>query len=197
MRRHAQPVHNLVHNANFQFVSAFGIRIWHSVTLLRMRFRVHKLIHAPVGAHQEETLERGVTWFDDTLRVDFIEGDFRFTRAQIGILAEGEFDTQTSVQCVRSLDLFDLPLRIQLEDVVFRLPGQLPIDEDDETPQVDEAGWIDLTETLREHILLAIPINPISPQYQNDDALKKLVDDENADWLTVRRADESKDSSQV
>ena len=168
--------------------SAF--RILNSVTLHHMRFRVHKLIHAPVGTHQEESLEREATWFDDTLRVDYIEGDFTFTRAQIGILVEGEFDTQTSVQCVRSLDMFDLPLHVQLEDVLFRLPGQPPIDEDDETPQVDEAGWIDLTETLREHILLAIPINPISPQFQSDDALSKLVDDENADWLSVKKGEE-------
>lgn len=156
-----------------------------------MRFRVHKLIHAPVGTRQEESLERGSTWFDDTLHVDYIEGDFTFTRAQIGILVEGGFDTQTSVQCARSLELFDLPLRIQLEDVLFRLPGQQPIDQDDVTPQVDDTGWIDLTETLREHILLAIPINPISPEHQNDDALNKLVNDENADWLTVKRSSES------
>lgn len=155
-----------------------------------MRYRVHKLVRAPVGTHQKETLDRGPTWFDDTLHVDYLRGDIVFTRTQIGILVEGAFDTQTAVQCARSLDLFDLPLHVELDDVLFRLPGDPPIDEDDETPQVDDAGWIDLTETMREQIILALPINPISPQYQNDDALNKLVSDENADWLSVKKGEE-------
>jgi hypothetical protein len=37
---------------------------------------------------------------------------------------------------------------------------------------------------------MAIPINPISPQYQDNGVLSGLVDEDNSDWLTVKWADE-------
>lgn len=150
-----------------------------------MRFRVTKLINAPVGTRQSERLEQGETHFASDLRVDYLRGDITFTRTHIGIIVEGQVETQTAVQCVRSLEWFDLPVSFALEDVLFTPLNQAPIEEDDDRIIGDD-GMIDLTETLRQHTVLALPINPISPRYRDNASLSALVGDEDADWLTVK-----------
>ena len=153
-----------------------------------MRFRVTKLINAAIGTRQVERLERGETWFGDELRVDYLRGDIVLTRTHIGIIVEGTLETQTEVQCVRSLELFEFPITFALEDVLFTPPHQAPIDEDDDRIIGDD-GVIDLTETLRQHIVLAIPINPISPKYRDGHSLDALVAGEDTDWLSVKWSD--------
>ena len=152
-----------------------------------MRFRLNKLLGAPVGTRQIEMLDRGRTWLDDELQVAFLRGEITFTRTNESILVEGTIDTATNVQCVRSLETFELPLSVTLDDVAFTLPGY-PAPEPDW--RIRDDGHIDLTETIRELIIMAIPINPISPEYQTANTLDKLVDRDDSDWLTVRWADD-------
>ena len=153
-----------------------------------MRFRLNQLLGAPVGTRQIESLSRGRTWLDDELQVAYLRGEITFTRTNESILVEGTLYTATNVQCVRSLETFELPLSITFDDVVLSLPG-FPAPEPDW--RVREDGHIDLTETIRELIIMAIPINPISPKYQDPHELPELLGDEGeSDWLTVRWADD-------
>ncbi len=158
-----------------------------------MRFRLNKLLGAPVGTRQIETLDRGRTWLDDELQVAYLRGEITFTRTNENILVEGTLDTATNVQCVRSLEMFELPLSIALDDVVLSLPGT-PAPEPDR--RVREDGRVDLTQTFRELIIMAIPINPICPKYQDPNALPGLLSDEDdTEWLTVRWADTDADDT--
>lgn len=150
-----------------------------------MRFRLNKLLGAPVGTRQYEQLDRGPTWFDDELHVTYLRGDLTFTRTNESILVEGVIEFATNVQCVRSLELFELPITIALDDVSFSLPGFTPPELD---RRIRDDGYIDLTETLRELIIMNIPINPIHPRFENTDALVDLTDGDDADWLTVKWA---------
>jgi uncharacterized metal-binding protein YceD (DUF177 family) len=152
-----------------------------------MRFRLNNMLGAPVGTRQTEQLDRGRTWLDDELQVAYLRGELTFTRTNDSVLVEGTIDTATTVQCVRSLETFELPLSVTLDDVAFTLPGYYAPEPD---RRVRDDGQIDLTDTIRELIIMAIPINPISPQYQDNRALSGLVDEDNSDWLTVNWADE-------
>jgi uncharacterized metal-binding protein YceD (DUF177 family) len=151
-----------------------------------MRFRLNKLLGAPVGTRQVEMLDRGRTWLDDELQVAYLRGEFTFTRTNESILIEGTIDTATNVQCVRSLEIFELPLSVTLDDVAFTLPGFPALEPD---RRIREDGHIDLTETIREAIIMAIPINPISPKYQDANTVENLMDGDDSDWLTVWWAD--------
>jgi uncharacterized metal-binding protein YceD (DUF177 family) len=150
-----------------------------------MRFRLHKLLSGPVGKTQREVLDFGLTRFDDDLTVAYLRGSMTFTRLNESVLVNGHVDTATTVQCVRSLENFELCLSLDLTDVIFGLPDT-PTDEPDR--QVTDDGWLDLTETLREEIVMAIPINPISPRYSVTDSgvLPDGLDDTDREWLTVR-----------
>ena len=154
-----------------------------------MRFRLNKLLGAPVGARQYEQLDRGRTWLDDELQVAYLRADLTFTRTNESILVEGNIDSAVNVQCVRSIEMFELPLTVSLDDVAFSLPGFTPPEED---RRIRDDGYIDLTETIRELIIMTIPINPIHPRYQDNNALNDLVDKDDAEWLTVKWADPDK-----
>jgi uncharacterized metal-binding protein YceD (DUF177 family) len=150
-----------------------------------MRYRLHKLLYGPVGSTQLEHLDRGPTTFDAQLKINYLRGDLLFTRLNEAILVQGPVETEVRVQCVRSLEDFDLCISVPLEDVLFSLPQYVASEPD---RQVSDDGWIDLTETLREEIIMAIPINPINPQYADTDADKLLgeLESDEKEWLSVR-----------
>lgn len=151
-----------------------------------MRYRLHKLLHGPVGGTQVERLERGPTKFDEDLRVPFLRSEFTFTRLNEAVLVRGTVDTQVPVRCVRSLEDFNLCIHLQLDDILFNLP-HLPASAVEPDRQISSDGWIDLTETLREEIIMAIPINPIHPKYAQADPTDLLaaLGEDDRDWLTL------------
>ena len=170
-----------------------------------MRFRVHKLVSGPVGKTQHEALDLGPTRFDDDLQVTTLRGPLTFVRINDSILVGGHIKTTTIVQCVRSLEDFELPITIDFASVEFLLPTAAPgptpdvaINDENIDRLISDDGWLDLAELLREEIVMAIPINPISPRYSR--AESGLPDDldltaEN-DWLTVRWKKHNGDSGE-
>lgn len=149
-----------------------------------MRWRLHKLLSGPVGKTQRETLDSGPLALDSELSVHYLRGTLTFTRLTESVMLQGVFDTATTVECARSLEEFELCLTLNLEDILFTLPG-FPAEEPDRV--VGDDGWLDLTETLREEILMAIPINPICPKClaASADALPSGVSADDEEWLTV------------
>ena len=162
-----------------------------------MRYRLHKLLYGPVGSTQVEHLERGPTKFDDDLRVPYLRGAFEFVRLSHAVLLRGSLETEVPVQCVRSLEDFNLCLRISLDDILLGLP-QYPTSDADPARRISDDGWIDLSETLREEIIMAIPINPIHPKYakaSTADLLDALGEDDR-DWLTLNLSNSAQDSGE-
>jgi len=155
-----------------------------------MRYRLNKLIYGPVGGVHVERLDRGSTWFGDELQVNYLRGDLTFTKTNENVLVEGTIETAVDVQCVRSLEIFALPLSIPLQDVAFSLPGY-PADEPDR--RISHDNWIDLTETLREEIIMAIPMNPTHPRFAGEHApaLPDELDAQDREWLHVKWSDSS------
>jgi hypothetical protein len=155
-----------------------------------MRFRLHKLLFGSIGKKQSETVDQGSFTFDDELSVSYIRGPITFTRLNDSILVSGAVETATTVLCVRSLEPFELPLAVPLDGLLFYPPTNLAVPEEDADRMISDDGWLDLTETLREEILMAIPINPISPAHADDSeapfagALDDL-DANDRDWLTI------------
>lgn len=163
-----------------------------------MRYRLNKLIYGPVGGVHMERLDRGSTWFGDELQVNYLRSDLTFTKTNISVLVEGTLETSVDVQCVRSLEFFPLPLSIPLQDIAFALPGNQqhryddePLDDDFADRQISADNWLDLTETLREEIIMAIPISPVNPKFAGDNApaLPEELDEHDREWLNVKWSD--------
>jgi uncharacterized protein len=122
-----------------------------------VRFDVSSLIKAQPGTTLTLDLDVGPERLID-LEVQFLRGTIRVTRVQGGVLVQGTLESQLSQECVRCLELFKLPIALELEET-FRLPGA---SRQVDTPYaVSEGGWLDLTPLLREQSWLAIPMKPL------------------------------------
>jgi uncharacterized protein len=95
-----------------------------------------------------------------------VHGDVTLTRTNRGIIANGVFDTTVKIDCSRCLCQFECPLHMQIQEEFFPLtdvntgaPLALPDEPDAFT--IDEQHILDLTEALRQSILLALPMKPL------------------------------------
>ncbi len=80
-----------------------------------------------------------------------------FTRIHNGILAEGELETLVEIECVRCLEPFVQPARLELEETIGfagRPRADIPY-------RLTDEGWFDLLSLLRELVWVALPIKPI------------------------------------
>lgn len=123
-----------------------------------IRFDVSVLTKARLGASLTLNVDTGPQSLTD-LEVDFLRGTIRVVRVREGLLVQGIVKSQLSLECVRCLESFVLPITLELEEI-FRLPGagaSIP----DVFYVVGDDGWLDLAPLLREDAWVAIPMKPL------------------------------------
>jgi len=92
--------------------------------------------------------------------------DFKFSNTNRSIIIEGELDTSVSVECVRCLEHFSLPIHFSFQeaytsqDLMLDAKGNL-VTEDEDIRSVFEGHILDLSEFLRQNVILALPSAPI------------------------------------
>jgi uncharacterized protein len=133
-----------------------------------MRFNVAQLLKSTVGASRQHEVDDDITGIDPELEiVKPLKGQVRFLRVGDGILVTGRLQTQVRVSCRRCLEPFELPVSFKLEeqfrpsiDVKTGAPIHLE-DGEDETTRIDPHHMLDLTEVVRQNLLLALPMSPL------------------------------------
>jgi uncharacterized protein len=92
-----------------------------------------------------------------------IKGHVRMRRTNQCVLVDGWVDLTVELQCTRCLKGFEQPMHVTFEerfyptvDVVTGAPLP-PIDEEEVFP-IDDHHQLDLTEAIRQHVLLDIPM---------------------------------------
>jgi len=132
-----------------------------------MIYNVAQLLKSPVGTDIHDTIDSEIDLQSDDMHVvGPVVGDVRLQRTNQGVLVTGTFEIVVQLQCVRCLDDFDLPTTIELSDmfmptieVVTGRPAA-PFSDDEAFP-IDARHHLDLTEALRQQIVLALPMQPI------------------------------------
>lgn len=123
-----------------------------------LRFNLARLLEEPVGSKMSFDIDEAQQRLAEDLFVDFVRGTVEFTRTNRGIFGEGRLHSQVQLECARCLETFSQPLDFHLE-AQFGLP---PIKPQGETIfPIGVKGILDLTEALREHILLDLPMRPL------------------------------------
>jgi uncharacterized protein len=136
---------------------------------------VASLLMEDVGAIRDLRLTLTSFPLDEELVASDVLGSIRLTRLRSGILATGELGGHVELECARCLNLYDQAFRARLTEQ-FRQTvdvrsgaGVAPVVKDDQaaTDDDDEVGFeindaheIDLTELLRQNILLSLPMRP-------------------------------------
>ncbi|GAP12867.1 predicted metal-binding, possibly nucleic acid-binding protein [Longilinea arvoryzae] len=122
-----------------------------------LRFNVGFLINQPVGTYREIPFEFEQLDLWDDLPASEFSGTARVSKTGQGILVEGDFQTVSTVECVRCLTEFKQPIHAQFQELFAFRSDQAT----DSGLVLPENGNIDLAPLVREYLLLEVPIKPI------------------------------------
>jgi len=89
-----------------------------------------------------------------------IQGEVQLLRTGRGILVTGSLKTTVKSICSRCLEEFDCTLTLDIEEEYFPNTDR-PMAEEIEGFVIDESHVLDLTEAIRQHTLLTLPMKPI------------------------------------
>ena len=129
-----------------------------------MIFNVAQLMKAQVGTSLVNDFHADNVLLDNDIKVSGpLTGHVRMRRTNQGLLVDGWVELTLELSCNRCLKDFEQPMHVDFEeqyyptvDVVSGLP-LAPFDEDEVFP-IDAHHQVDLTEAIRQHILLELPM---------------------------------------
>jgi uncharacterized protein len=125
-----------------------------------MQFNVAQLLKAPTGSRREYGLSDDIRELDDDIvALQPLTGRLRLTRTASGVLAAGRFHTVVAIECRRCMQEFTTPVELELEEeflptIDVLTGGSLPAEEVDEALRIDAHHTLDLSEVVRQHIIL-------------------------------------------
>jgi uncharacterized protein len=138
-----------------------------------LRFNVAQLLREPVGTPRHVTVsaalpslapEVGQIARTDGASETVLDGSVRMMHTNTGILVQGSLRAQTMLACARCLEPVAMTLPVELEEVfsptIDILTGrEIVPEEEDRALWIDEHHILDLTEVLRQDVLVAMPLH--------------------------------------
>lgn len=147
-------------------------------------FNVAQLLKEPVGATRRLELETPeLTLYDDTgdragqgqaagqakIEAQSVEGHVKVTTLRDNVLVQGDVSATVPLECSRCLEMFDLPIEATLEEQyepVIDVYTGAPVRRDDKERNdlifdIDANHMMDLTEPVRQALLVALPMKPL------------------------------------
>lgn len=152
------------------------------------RLNVATLLSEDVGAFRDVTFAIGRLVLDGDLVANEVSGKARLTRLQGSVLAHGKVTGHVDMECVRCLNPYAQAFSTEFAEA-FRQTVDLhgaqidhaDLDEADEDGgwlcEIDDAHELDMSEMLRQGILLALPMRPIcGPECPEPPAIQQPED---------------------
>ena len=129
-----------------------------------MIYNVAQLMKSPIGASLTADINEEHVKLDEDLKVvGPIVGKVRMRRVNQGLLVDGWVDVTLDLACTRCLKQFEQTLHLLFEerfyptiDIVTGMP--LPPSEEEDVFPIDDHHLIDLTEAIRQSVLLDLPM---------------------------------------
>jgi uncharacterized protein len=153
-----------------------------------LTFNVAQLLKEPIGATRSGQVVAGLFWLlpelermvapayseQEALRwpegrseraaEPVLTGPVRLLHSQGGVLVQGKLHAQATLSCSRCLEPVAVPLDVELEEIftptIDILTGR-PIqgEEEDRALWIDDRHLLDLSEVLRQDVLLVLPMH--------------------------------------
>ena len=128
-----------------------------------MRINVSQQLKSPIGSTRNYDVSEIVNLAGgDSL----VEGKVTLVCTDRGILARATLHTVIEVTCSRCLSVFNCPLTLNIEEEYFPITDvasgtALPLPEERSSFLIDEHHILDLTEVIRQYVLLIMPMKPL------------------------------------
>ncbi|MCC6312827.1 MAG: DUF177 domain-containing protein [Thermomicrobiales bacterium] len=125
------------------------------------------LLRTMTGGSRTYELHLDAFPLGDGLIARDVEGEVRLTRLRDAVIAAVRVAGRVPLECVRCLRIYDQSFATEYSEeyrqtVDLRSGAELEpkSDEDEDTALIDENHELDLAETLRQEILVALPMRP-------------------------------------
>ena len=130
-----------------------------------MQMNVSQLLKAPIGTTRNHEVSGTVEISGDGVGSQ-VYGEVELLRTNRGILVKGTLHTEVQATCSRCLSLFGYPLTLNIEEEYFPVidvvsGNSLSVPEDPGYFTIDEHHILDLTEAVRQYVLLVGPMKPL------------------------------------
>jgi uncharacterized protein len=136
--------------------------------VVTVRFNVAQLLKSAAGAGRKYDLNEDIAGIDGNLDVTIpLTGKVRLVRTDDGILVTGHLQTEVRVPCGRCLAPVAVPVEFDLEEqfrpsIDISTGAAIPVEDgEDEATRTDGHHILDLTEVIRQNLLLALPVSPL------------------------------------
>jgi uncharacterized protein len=145
------------------------------IVVVDLEFNVAQLMKEPVGAHRSYDfvepsllLSEPINEDDAELVADDVRGRIKFTKLNGRLRAEGAVQAAVALRCSRCLEEFRTAVQAPLDemfmqtyDVTSGLPMQHGEGEDEEAFTIDRNHIVDLSELIRQTLLVSLPLQPL------------------------------------
>jgi uncharacterized protein len=122
-----------------------------------LRLNIGFLITSPIGVSRDFLFEQGHLEAGEDLGLDNFGGAAKISRTPQGLLAQGRFHGETSLECARCLKTYRQPLDWEFTELYAFDRRSMTESE----LLVPENGHIDLQPLVREYAILELPILPL------------------------------------
>lgn len=128
-----------------------------------LQINVSQQLKSPVGTRRKYQVKDIVNIGADER---LVQGEVELTRTERSLLVQGVIHTEAELTCSRCLNVFRCPLTLDIEEEYFPTTDivsgtALPSPEDPDSFIIDKRNILDLTEAIRQYMLLAIPMKPL------------------------------------
>jgi uncharacterized protein len=128
-----------------------------------MQFNVGQLLREAVGAERHYEIEEDLSWLEPEVRgVSPLRGTLSLLKTVQRILCTGMLKCKVEMDCVRCLEPFVVEVEVPIEEEFgFGDGGSASLRLDDPALMIDERNILDISEVVRQNVLLALPTRPL------------------------------------
>ena len=132
-------------------------------------FNVSQLLKEPTGATRQALIEADLHQLTPDLVADWpdapatISGPVRLMRSPDGVLVQGRLEAELELPCSRCLEPVPVTFEVRLEEVFaptidISTGRSVTPEEEDRALWIDGHHQLDVSEVLRQNVLLALPV---------------------------------------
>ena len=133
-----------------------------------MRYNVAQLLQDESGQTRQYALHEDIRSLDpDVVPLSALDGKLQLIRTADGVLVTGDLHSSIELVCSRCAEPFSMVVKFKLEEefrpsIDIVTGAALPLtSEDEEATRINDHHEIDLTEVVRQDLLLALPPHPV------------------------------------
>ena len=125
-----------------------------------MHFNVAQFMREPSGSSRTFEVDEELAPVAG-LEACRVGGSVKLLKTDAGVWVSAELDSEAQCTCSRCLKEYSQPVRWSIEEECFTRSSLVPDRDAVESIRIDEDHILDMTESVRQYLLLSLPMSPL------------------------------------